>query len=91
VMGLLVPSMRRAPSMAEKIISEGTFSGHFDDRERAVEVFVRHNEGVKRRVPAEKLLVFEVKEGWGALCEFLGVEAPDRSSRTSTSGTSSPG
>ena len=27
-------------------------------------------------VPAEKLLVFEVREGWGPLCEFLGVEEP---------------
>jgi hypothetical protein len=74
--GLLVPSMRRAPSMAEKIISEGTFDGRFDDREHAVEIFERHNEEVKRRVPAEKLLVFEVREGWGPLCEFLGVEEP---------------
>ncbi len=39
---------------------------------------MRHNEGVKRRVPAEKLLVFEVKEGWGPLCEFLGVAEPDK-------------
>jgi hypothetical protein len=77
-MGLLAPSMRRAPFMAEKIISDGTFGGHFDDRERAVEAFVRHNEEVKRRVPAEKLLVFEVKEGWGPLCEFLGVAEPDK-------------
>jgi hypothetical protein len=76
--GLLVPSMRRAPSMAEKIISEGTLDGRFDDREHAVEVFERHNKEVKRRVPAEKLLVFEVREGWGPLCEFLGVEVPDK-------------
>jgi hypothetical protein len=55
----------------------GTFDGRFGDRDHAVEVFVRHNEEVKRRVPPEKLLVFEVKEGWGPLCEFLGVEAPD--------------
>ena len=62
--------------MAEKIISEGTFGGHFDDREHAVGVFERHNEEVKRHVPSEKLLVFEVREGWGPLCGFLGVEEP---------------
>lgn len=27
-------------------------------------------------MPAEKLLVYEVRQGWGPLCEFLGVEAP---------------
>jgi hypothetical protein len=32
---------------------------------------------VKRRVPQERLLVYEVKEGWGPLCEFLGVPVPD--------------
>ena len=33
---------------------------------------------VRRRVPAEKLLVYEVKDGWDPLCDFLGVEAPDK-------------
>ena len=32
---------------------------------------------VKRQVPAEKLLVFNVEEGWGPLCQFLNVEVPD--------------
>jgi hypothetical protein len=31
---------------------------------------------VVEHVPAERLLVYEVKEGWEPLCEFLGVEAP---------------
>ncbi len=34
-------------------------------------------EGVKERVPAEKLLACEVNEGWEPLCEFLGVEVPE--------------
>ena len=28
-------------------------------------------------MPADRLLVYEVKDGWGPLCEFLGVEAPE--------------
>ena len=28
-------------------------------------------------VPAEKLLVFDAKQGWGPLCAFLGVPVPD--------------
>ena len=28
-------------------------------------------------MPPEKLLVYSVKQGWGPLCEFLGVEEPD--------------
>ena len=42
-------------------------------------VFERHNEAVRRRVPPERLLVFDVREGWTPLCDFLGVEAPDGS------------
>ena len=34
-------------------------------------------EGVKKHVPEDKLLIFNVKEGWKPLCDFLGVEAPD--------------
>jgi hypothetical protein len=31
---------------------------------------------VKAHVPADKLLVFDVKQGWAPLCEFLGVPVP---------------
>ena len=32
---------------------------------------------VKETVPAEKMLVFNVKQGWKPLCDFLGVPVPD--------------
>ena len=54
-----------------------TFSGRFEDREHAIAVFERHNEEVVRHVPPERLLVYEAKEGWGPLCEFLGVGVPE--------------
>ncbi len=62
--------------MTEGVIWEGTFSGRFEDREYAIGVYERHIEEVRERVPAEKLLVYSVKQGWGPLCEFLGVEEP---------------
>jgi hypothetical protein len=34
------------------------------------------NEGVKRTVPADRLLVWDPSEGWGPLCEFLGRDIP---------------
>jgi hypothetical protein len=39
-------------------------------------VFQRHNDAVAA-VPAERLLVHEVKQGWVPLCEFLGVPVPE--------------
>ena len=48
----------------------------FEDREYVLARYEAHIEEVKRTVPAERLLVFEAKQGWGPLCEFLGVPVP---------------
>jgi hypothetical protein len=70
--------------MTEEIVWQGTFDGEFEDKHRAIEVFDRHNEEVRRHVTKELLLIYEVKEGWGPLCEFLGVQEPQKPSRAST-------
>ena len=36
-----------------------------------------HNERVKVVIPEERLLVFNVKQGWKPLCKFLGCEIPE--------------
>jgi len=36
----------------------------------------QHNERVQAVIPAERLLVFNVKQGWKPLCEFLGCDIP---------------
>jgi hypothetical protein len=64
-------------SLPHDVIWDGTFDGRFEDKPYAIEVFELHNEEVRRRVPPERLLVYEVKEGWGPLCEFLGVPEPE--------------
>lgn len=55
---------------------QGTFAGGHSPS-ALIEAFVAHNEEVKRVVPAERLLVWEVSDGWAPLCEFLGVPVPD--------------
>ncbi|MDQ5819146.1 MAG: sulfotransferase family protein [Actinomycetota bacterium] len=76
--GLFVPGVFEIGRMDNEIIWQGTFDGKFEDKRHAIEVFNRHNEEVRRRVPREHLLVYEVREGWGPLCEFLHVEEPDQ-------------
>jgi hypothetical protein len=39
--------------------------------------FIAHNDAVKAAIPADRVLSYEVKEGWGPLCAFLGVPVPD--------------
>ena len=70
------PSPASGPVGAESRIWGDTFSGWFEDREYAISVFERHNEEVKAHVPTDRLLVYEVGEEWGPLCEFLGVRVP---------------
>jgi hypothetical protein len=55
---------------------QGTFAAGHAEPAQMIEQANAHNEAVKRAVPPERLLVWEVGEGWGPLCEFLGVEVP---------------
>ncbi|GLY96092.1 sulfotransferase family protein [Actinoplanes sp. NBRC 103695] len=70
----VVPPFAR---MAHATVWDGTFKGRFAERDFAIRVFEEHNEAVRREVPAERLLEFEVKQGWAPLCDFLGVPVPD--------------
>jgi len=59
---------------------EATVSSDFgdrtDDRAFMTDYFERWNEAVIAEVPPDKLLVFEARDGWEPLCEFLGVPVP---------------
>jgi len=46
-------------------------------KENAIPFFNSHNEKIKKLVPPDRLLIFNVKEGWEPLCDFLGVPVPD--------------
>jgi len=55
---------------------QGTFrAGHSE--QLLIEQMIRHNEEVERFVSPERLLVWEVTDGWEPLCAFLGVDVPD--------------
>ena len=71
-----MPRMGPMNRMVDEIIWEGTFGGRFPDKAHAIAVYQQHIEDVKRHVPPERLLVFDVKEGWAPLCAFLGVPVP---------------
>ena len=63
--------------LQEQIVWQGLFNGRFPDRTYAIQRFHDYTEEVKQHVPPEKLLIFQVKEGWKPLCDFLGVPVPD--------------
>ena len=62
--------------LLDAVLFDGTFRGRAADREFATEVFTRHNAAVQAEIPADRLLVYEVAQGWEPLCEFLNVPVP---------------
>ncbi len=73
-----VPELVRLQSeMARKAILAETFDNRFEDKAHAIEVFERHNQEVRDAIDPARLLVFDVREGWGPLCRFLEVPVPD--------------
>jgi len=78
---VLSPRMRnmlaQSPIQAfmEATVSED-FGERIDDRAFMTDYFRRWNEAVIAEVPEDKLLVFQAKDGWEPLCEFLGVPVP---------------
>ncbi len=71
------PLLQARRAMGRKVVLERTFGDRFADRAHALEVFRKHSEQVQAAIPAERLLVYEVSEGWEPLCHFLGLPAPD--------------
>ncbi|MFD6099741.1 sulfotransferase family protein [Nocardiopsis flavescens] len=71
------PTARGMAAMTRAVIWDGTFGGRFEDRDHALAVFRDHVEEVRAAVPHDRLLVYDVKEGWEPLCRFLGVPVPD--------------
>jgi hypothetical protein len=61
--------------MVRKVVIDRSLGGK-TDREGVMAAFEAHEAAVKAAVPADNLLVFEAKDGWAPLCEFLGVPTP---------------
>lgn len=81
---MVAPSVRRAVPLIDRyfrvndaMIWDGLFEGAFEDRARAIEIFEARTREVIAGVPADRLLVFDVRDGWEPLCSFLEVPVPD--------------
>jgi hypothetical protein len=59
-----------------KLIAEDTFHGRDDDQAYAIGVFLARAEEVARTIPPERLLIYEITQGWLPLCRFLDVPIP---------------
>ena len=64
--------------MVNEVLAKTGFPGGLD-RDGLINGFIAHNRAVREAVPEDQLLIFQVKDGWGPLCEFLNVPVPEES------------
>ena len=62
--------------MVGKVVYD-LFDRRMHDKDHVISVFKAHNARVREVIAPERLLVYEVTQGWAPLCEFLGVPVPD--------------
>lgn len=70
-------SVIKCVKLAKEMIFKVHFQGKFEDKAEAEKIFNKHIADVKAYVPADKLLVYDVSDGWGPLCRFLNVPEPN--------------
>ncbi len=76
LLGWLRPDAARGFRTVQETVWDGTLNGKFEDRAAAIRIFEEHTREVEATVAPERLLVFDVKQGWEPLCAFLGVPVP---------------
>ena len=74
---LLHPVYEMVAKCTGDIIFDGNYDENniwWDDEEYVKKIYNKWIESVKKNVPKNKLLIFNVKEGWKPLCDFLEIE-----------------
>jgi len=62
--------------MAQKTVYD-TMDNRMQDKEFMVSFFNDRSKKIINTIAPNRILVYQVKEGWGPLCEFLDVPIPD--------------
>jgi hypothetical protein len=78
IVATLPPEFETLVDTCTRIVGDRSFgdlAGLSDDE--IVAAYERHNAEVRADAPADRFLEFDVAEGWGPLCELLGVPVPD--------------
>ena len=78
IFGPMMELLRQTPAgpFLDRIVFD-QFGDRLHDRDFMIDHFNRHTDAVVSAIPADRLLVYEAKQGWGPLCAFLGVPVPD--------------
>ncbi len=69
------PQMHPFIDMGIAVLGKAGFTAK-QDHDALAKAFEAHTDAVKAGVPKNRLLIYEVKQGWAPLCEFLGKSTP---------------
>ncbi len=64
-------------SLGLRLIAAQVFGGRPHDRDHAIRTYEANVEAVRATIPADRLLIHRIGDGWGPLCARLGVPVPD--------------
>ncbi len=69
--------IRNAPELINEMIAKQTFGSSHDDKSAALQAFEKRDADVRSYPAQERILIFDVTEGWKPLCAFLSVPIPN--------------
>jgi Sulfotransferase domain len=83
----IVEALNQQPEDAEQArgremvreMMRSTFTPEWNDRDAMIAAYERHNEEVRRVVPAGQLIEWKVGDGWEPICAGLEVPVPQNS------------
>jgi hypothetical protein len=69
------------PEMADwfamwRAVSSARFTSDWTDKNAAIAAYERNNAEVRASVPADRLVDWQAVDGWGPLCDALGLAVP---------------
>lgn len=70
---------RESSSLNRRLILERTFESRYHDKQFAINIYKKHIQRVLESVPSERLLQFDIRDGWEPLCKFLQRPVPQES------------
>jgi hypothetical protein len=71
-----VPHVNAIAEMGHQTVAVQVFDDRMSERDHAIRIFKRHVAEVQAEIPADRLLTFDLRDGWEPLCAFLGVSVP---------------
>ncbi len=77
VLAAIIPPVKKMRRLTSKLIWRKFLKGTMSQKDTAINHYNDHIEEVKRKVPADRLLIYSVDQGWKPLCNFLGKDVPE--------------